>query len=78
VCYTAYDGVLERDVNKYTLLGFLKFVCEINDVLLQDAAAMMIQFPDRCDHLMFEIEVFKTKEFKVSSYKMLIHLKTKY
>jgi Centromere DNA-binding protein complex CBF3 subunit, domain 2 len=77
-CYTAYDGVLERDVNKYTLLGFLKFVCEINDVLLQDAAAMMIQFPDRCDHPMFEIEVFKTKEFKVSSYKMLIHLKTKY
>jgi Centromere DNA-binding protein complex CBF3 subunit, domain 2 len=65
-CYDAYAGVIERDTSKYTVLGFLKFVCEINDVLLQDAAATMVLYPERCDHPIFEIEVFKSTEFQVS------------
>jgi Centromere DNA-binding protein complex CBF3 subunit, domain 2 len=65
-CYDAYDAVLEKDSSKYTALAFLKFICSIHEVFLQDAAATMILHPDQSNHPVFrDIEVFGTVEFKV-------------
>ena len=56
----------EPGTNK-TALAVLKFFCELNDVFLQDAAAMMYYHPERASHPMFsELSVFRTEEFKVS------------
>ena len=65
-CYDACDGTLEYDSSKYTALGFLRFMKEINDILLQDAAATMLLHEERCNHPLFEdIPVFSSDQFLV-------------
>lgn len=64
-CYDAFTGVVMKDQSKTTALGFLKFMCELNDVLLQDAAAIMVLHPERADHSLFrDMEVFRSPEFE--------------
>ena len=68
-CYESHSNLMlcsEPGTNK-TALAVLKFFCELNDVFLQDAAAMMYYHPERASHPMFsELSVFRTEEFKVS------------
>lgn len=49
-----------------TAAGVLEFFMDMATILLQDAAAMMIQLPDRADHPFFlELPLFGTDAFKV-------------
>jgi Centromere DNA-binding protein complex CBF3 subunit, domain 2/Transcriptional activator of glycolytic enzymes len=65
--YDALDGVIQNDDEgtKQTALHVLKFMCDLNAVFLQDAAAMMCLHPERSDHVMFESmpSLFRSKEF---------------
>jgi hypothetical protein len=67
--YTAFEGVQERaNGGHQTALHVLRFLCELNKVLVQDAAAMLVLSPDRASHPMFEmLPVFKTEAFEVTS-----------
>ena len=53
--------------SKQTALQFLSFMRELNQVFLQDAAAMMIEHPERSDHPVFQLPCFKMEQFAVSS-----------
>ena len=42
----------------------LRFLMNLNEVMLLDAAAMQVRHPERCNHPLFEsLAVFQTKEF---------------
>jgi Centromere DNA-binding protein complex CBF3 subunit, domain 2 len=73
-CYEAADAVFEcvqnaKKANQYqTALQFLKFCCYLNIVFLQDAAAILIQYPDRKSHPMYEaFDVLRSDQFQVST-----------
>jgi hypothetical protein len=51
---------------QYTAFQFVKFMAELNTVFLQDAAAMVIKFPERSRCAMFEMPVFKDRDWPVS------------
>ena len=51
--------------NKYTALCFLKIMDDLNTVLIQDAAAMAIKFPERQNHPLYHLKVFRSAEFQV-------------
>jgi Centromere DNA-binding protein complex CBF3 subunit, domain 2/Transcriptional activator of glycolytic enzymes len=64
-CYDAYDGVLEKDIEgkRQTAQHVLRFLCEMNRVFLQDAAAMSV-LHERGDHPMFHhIPLFQSEEW---------------
>lgn len=63
----AYDAVLEAsdEGDNPTCQHFLRFLCDINEVLLQDAAVMMIEHEYRADHPLFQLDCFQSQEFKV-------------
>ena len=76
-CYAVYDEVValhNQAVNAKpakkghpTALEVLKFFHHLNKFFFQDAAAMMIKWPDRLDHPLFkELPVFASEEFAVS------------
>ena len=50
-----------------TALAVLQFMCELNDIFLQDTAAMMVLHPERSMHPMHdELPFFKGEHFLVS------------
>jgi hypothetical protein len=58
---TAEDGV-----DRYTAVCFLKLMQDLRNVVLQDAAAMVVKYPDRRRHALFRIGVFRHVEWEVS------------
>ena len=72
-CYNVCSFVGEKALaskkvgEHLTALNFLKFLCEINKVFLQDAAAMIIADPEREKHRLYrDLEVLSLPEFQVS------------
>jgi len=54
-----------------TAYRFLCFICKVNRVFIQDAAAMVTLHPTRCEHPMFhELPVFATDPWQAS---MFVH-----
>ena len=43
--------------------SFLKMMGTLRKIILQDAAAMIVQNPDQAAHPNFKMDVFKTDEF---------------
>ena len=74
--YEAYDGVkaaiISGGLDKFTALNFLACMKETNKIFLQDAAAMLIEFPERSDHPMFRMPVFQSSEFEVSFFVLFL------
>lgn len=67
-CYNSLQDLTESSEpgQHKTAIKFLSFLCYLNDVWLQDAAAMMVLHPDREAHPMFQdLTVFGTVEFEV-------------
>jgi hypothetical protein len=67
--YQAKSWVDEANLNgagKTTAANFLNFMVALNRVFIQDAATMMIQFPERVTHPVFHMELFRSVEFQVS------------
>jgi hypothetical protein len=51
-----------------TALAFLRLMKACARVLLQDAACMLVEHPERSDHFMFKnLRVFQSDAFKVST-----------
>lgn len=56
---------IEEGAEKYTAYHFLLLMHDLAVILLQDAAAMLVLDPDRKEHPLFDLQVFKSLEFKV-------------
>ena len=56
----------ERGPKPYTALQFARLMVELNQVLLQDAAAMLVLHPERGEHPFFRLACFHMPEFQVS------------
>jgi len=68
-CHTACNDVMEQsqlnDGSNQTAVEVLKFFCKPNTICIQDAAAMMILCPERCNHPMFEeVPAFQSELFR--------------
>ena len=51
---------------RYTAMAFLKVLKELRAIIIQDAATILIEHPERKEHFLFgHFEIFKTTEFKV-------------
>lgn len=50
---------------RITALQFLRFMGALNEVLFQDAAAMLVEQPSRRDHPLFRLPCFSCPEFEV-------------
>jgi hypothetical protein len=59
----AQTGVVEKH---YTAFQFVKFMAELNTVFLQDAAAMLIKYPERRACAMYRMPVFQDPDWHVS------------
>jgi Centromere DNA-binding protein complex CBF3 subunit, domain 2 len=69
-CYDALAALVEEDVEgtHQTAMYVLRWFCDINEIFLQDAAAMHVLFPERADHVMFEVlPVFHSEEWMVNT-----------
>jgi Centromere DNA-binding protein complex CBF3 subunit, domain 2 len=67
--YGVYEGLTEAcEPGKcMTAICLLRFFIQLNKIFLQDAAAMMVLYPERAEHAMFkEMPCFQSQEFKVS------------
>jgi hypothetical protein len=76
-CYDALSGVLSisNHGDNQTAIHTLKFFCKLNEIFLQDAAAMLILIPERANHAIFrELAVFDTEAFKKFKDIMKYHL----
>ena len=51
---------------KLTAYWFLRLMSEMATILLQDAAAMMVQSEGRHSHPIFQLDVFQSNQFKVN------------
>ena len=51
--------------SKYTALNFLNLMVELNKVVIQDVAAMIVTCPQRISHSIFELGCFQDDNFKV-------------
>jgi len=65
-CYKALDEVTaacaETGKNE-TACEFLRFMCELNKMFLQDAAAMSVLYPDRATHPIYQLPPFHRDEW---------------
>ena len=64
--YDTYKAVMEdpRSRVQHTAPYVLRFFMKLNEVMLQDSAAMQVLHPERCNHPFFEsLAVLQTKEF---------------
>jgi Centromere DNA-binding protein complex CBF3 subunit, domain 2 len=78
-CYDALSGVLElsNDGDNQTAIHTLKFFCKLNEIFIQDAAAMLLLHPERENHVIFrEIAVCGTDAFVKFQDKMKCHLQS--
>jgi hypothetical protein len=68
--FDAYAGVMAAITNhgdgSYTALCFLKLMMNCAKVFLQDAAAMIIKFPERASHPMYSMDCFQGEDWMVS------------
>jgi hypothetical protein len=67
--FDAHEAVAranELGAGKFTAMNFLSFMMTLNRVFIQDAAAMLVLFPEKIDHPLFRLEVFRSVEFSVS------------
>ena len=53
---------------------FLKFMSGLEEVVIQDAAALAVLFPDCFAHLMYRLDVFRRKDFDTYKEEMSRHL----
>ena len=75
-CYDALYAFEEKnDITHPTATGFLRFICNLNRIFLQDAAALYYKHPSRKEHPMFKtLPVFQTEQFTLYATKMGEHL----
>jgi hypothetical protein len=59
-------AISDSGLPKFTAYNVLKFMVELNKTFLQDAATMMLKYPERIVNPLFRLEVFQTDEFEVS------------
>jgi hypothetical protein len=52
------------EAEKLTATKFLQFMDHLTEVVLQDAAVIFIQHPNRCYHPLFGLDLFQSQEFK--------------
>jgi hypothetical protein len=77
--YDTYESVMKdpRSQIHHTAPNVLRFFMKLNEVMLQDAAAMQLLHPERCSHALFQtLPVFQTKEFAVFKETMKVILET--
>ena len=77
--YDTYAAVMEdpRSQTQHTAPFVLRFFMKLNQVMLQDAAAMQLMHSDRCSHPFFEsLVVFQTKEFDDFKQSMMVALES--
>ena len=55
--------------------SFLKMMGTLRKISLQDAAAMIVQNPDRAAHPIFKMDVFKTDEFSTFVQSMKVYFR---
>jgi hypothetical protein len=51
---------------KTTASNFLNFMVHLNEIFIQDSAAMMIKHPERATHPVFHMDLFRSELFQVS------------
>ena len=61
-----FAAVENDDKDRSTAIATLRLWQYLRKVILQDAAAMIIEFPERREHTMWRLPVFQTPEFEVS------------
>ena len=73
-CYGAASFVddavrnAKKEGEHQTALNFLKFLCHMNKVFLQDTAAMVSLHPERASHRLYrDLDVLNSPAFKVST-----------
>ena len=64
-CLAGIEAAALEGHQKYTALCFLKIMDDLNATLLQDAAAMAIKFPERQNHPLYNLKVFRSAQFQV-------------
>ena len=62
----------ELGAGKFTAMNFLSLMMILNRVFIQDAAVMLVLFPEKIDHPLFWLEVFRSVEFSVSFLLLLL------
>jgi hypothetical protein len=66
VAHAQVQTAIANGATKWTAFNFLSFMVEINKIFIQDAAALLILHPERGDHPLFQMAVFRSEEFAVS------------
>ena len=61
--YAAND---KDDKDRSTAIATLRFWYDLRIIILQDAAAIAVEYPERRDHIFFTLPVFREPEFSVS------------
>ena len=77
--YGTYEAVMEdpRSTVHHTAPYVLRFFIKMNEVMLQDAAAMQVLHPERCFHPFFDsLALFQSKEFADFKETMKVALET--
>jgi len=77
-CYEALGEFEGRgDTSHPTAVGFLRFVCQLSTIFLQDAAALLYEHPGRKDHPMFHtLPCLQSEAFKLFCVQMHENLET--
>jgi hypothetical protein len=60
------EAAIANGATKWTAFNFLSFMIELNKVFIQDSAAILILHPERGDHPLFRMAVFRSEAFAVS------------
>jgi hypothetical protein len=63
-----FDDRFKKNIgdNHFTAYQFVKFMAQLNTIFLQDAAAMLVKYPERSACAMFQMPVFKSDDWPVS------------
>ena len=65
-----FDAIRRDGKERRTAVCVLRFWICLRTIILQDAAAMFVLHPERCDHPVFRLPVFKSSLFSVSNHDM--------
>ena len=63
-----------RNATCSTARCFLLFLSSLAEVVIQDAAALAIQFPERITHPIYQLDILRSKDFEDYMDEMKIHL----
>ena len=61
---------------KVTARCFLLLMKDLAEIVIQDAAALAVEFPERMAHPMFQSPIFRSIEFQEYLHEMKVHLET--